>query len=64
MPEEQNDHTRIEERLVRIEASVEKTRKYVLIMLIGIVATALLPVILGALALPLLMSTMGSIYGI
>lgn len=64
MPPQQIEHSSIEERLVRIERDVKATKKYVLIMLIGVVATAVLPLILGAIAVPFLMSTMGSVYGI
>lgn len=64
MPEQQIESQGIEAQLERIEKDVKATKKYVLIMLIGVVATAVLPLILGALALPLLMSTMGGMYGV
>ncbi len=61
----------IEERLTRLEskidatyASSEKSRKYLLSILIGSVLMVVLPLILAALMIPFLMSTLGSVYGI
>lgn len=61
----------IEERLTRLEAkldathaSAEKTRKYILIMLTATIIMFILPLILGGLMFPFMMSTVGSMYGI
>lgn len=61
----------IEERLTRLEAkldathtSAEKTRKYVLIMLIGTVLMFVLPLIMALVMLPFMLSTIGSVYPI
>jgi hypothetical protein len=64
MEPQQQNLTHIEERLASIEIEVKKTKKYVLIMLIGTIAMALLPIILGAIMVPFLMSTLGSMYSI
>lgn len=61
----------IEDRLTRLEAkldathtSAEKTRKYVLAMLIATIAMFILPFIMGAIMLPFMLSTVGNIYPI
>lgn len=55
---------RMEQKIDAIKASAEKTRKYVLIMLIGTAAMALLPLLFGAIMLPYLTSTLGGVYQI
>lgn len=55
---------RLEQKIDAIYASTEKSRKYLLTMLIGTVLMVVLPLILAALALPILMSTLGGIYQI
>ncbi len=55
---------RLEEKIDAVYASTEKTRKYILWMLIGSVAIIVLPILLGALALPALLDTVGSMYQI
>ena len=60
-----------EEKLARLETKIdavyvssEKSRKYLLTILIGTVLMFILPLLLGALILPFLMSTLGGIYNI
>ena len=55
---------RVEQKLDAVYASTEKTRKYILIMLTATLVMAVLPIILGAIMLPMLTSTLGSVYGI
>ena len=55
---------RLEQKIDAVYASTEKSRKYLLTMLIASVLMVVLPLILAALALPLLMSTVGSMYQI
>lgn len=55
---------RLEQKIDVIYTSTEKSRKYLLTMLIASVLMVILPLILAALALPLLMSTVGSMYQI
>jgi hypothetical protein len=55
---------RLEEKIDAVYASVEKTRKYVLWMVIGSVLMVVLPVILALMALPMLLSTVGTMYQI
>lgn len=57
-------HVRLEQKIDAISTSVEKTRKYVLIMLIGTVVMFILPLIMGGLMIPFLMSTLGGVYGL
>lgn len=55
---------RLEEKIDAVYKSSEKSRKYLLTMLIGSVLMVVLPLILAALILPFLMSTLGSVYSI
>lgn len=55
---------RLEQKIDAIYTSTEKSRKYLLTMLIASVLMVILPLILAALALPILMSTLGGIYQI
>lgn len=55
---------RLEEKIDAVYKSSEKSRKYLLAMLIGSVLMVVLPLILAALAIPFLMSTLGSVYSI
>jgi uncharacterized protein YqhQ len=55
---------RLEQKIDAIYMSTEKSRKYLLTMLIGTVLMVVLPLILAALAVPFLMSTLGGIYQI
>ena len=54
---------RLEAKLDAVNVSVEKTRKYVFGLVVTMVVAALLPILLGALMLPFLTSTLGSVYG-
>ncbi len=55
---------RLEEKIDAVYVSTEKTRQYILWMLIGSVLMIVLPIILALLALPLLLDTVGSMYQI
>lgn len=55
---------RLEEKIDAVYASVEKSRKYLLTMVIVTFVTILLPIIIAAIALPMVMSTVGSMYQI
>lgn len=61
----------IEERLARVEqkidamqVSVEKTRKYILTMLIASIVMVVLPILIALIMIPVAMSSLGSMYGI
>ena len=56
--------TRVEQKIDAMFVSVEKMRKYLLTMLIATLVMVVLPILIAALALPLMMSTVGSMYGI
>ncbi len=64
METSQEQITRIEQKIDATYASAEKTRKYILTMLIVTLVTIVLPLILAAVALPMVMSSVGSAYGI
>jgi hypothetical protein len=55
---------RLEEKIDSVYISSEKSRKYLLIILIGTLIMFLLPLIMGAIMLPFMMSTLGNIYTI
>ncbi len=55
---------RLEEKIDAVYASVEKSRKYLLTMVIVTLVTIALPIIIAAIALPMVMSTVGSMYQI
>lgn len=55
---------RVEQKIDAMFVSVEKTRKYLLTMLIATVVMVVLPILIAIIALPLMMSTVGSMYGI
>lgn len=55
---------RVEQKIDAMYASVEKTRKYLLTMLIASVVMVALPLLIAAVALPMMMSSLGSMYGI
>ncbi len=55
---------RLEEKIDAVYVSTEKTRQYILWMLIGSVLMIVLPIILALLALPMLLDTVGSMYQI
>ena len=55
---------RLEEKIDAVYASVEKSRKYLLTMVIVTFVTILLPILIAAIALPMVMSTIGGMYQI
>lgn len=55
---------RLEEKIDAVYASVEKSRKYLLTMVIVTLVTIALPIIIAAIALPMVMSTIGGMYQI
>lgn len=55
---------RLEEKIDAVYASVEKSRRHILTMVIITVATIVLPILLGALLLPSIISSIGGMYGI
>lgn len=57
-------HVRLEQKIDAIYASAEKTRKYILIMLIGTVVMFVLPLIMAGFMIPFMMSTLGGVYGV
>ncbi len=61
-PEAQLAH--LEDKIDAVYASVEKSRKYLLTMLIVTLVTIALPLIIAAIAVPMVMNTMGSMYQI
>lgn len=64
MESNETELTRLEDKIDAVYASVEKSRKYLLTMVIITVVTIALPIIIAAIALPALMSTMGDMYQI
>ncbi len=54
----------LEEKIDAVYASVEKSRKYLLIMVIVTLVTVALPLIIATIALPMVMSTVGGMYQI
>jgi uncharacterized protein YqhQ len=55
---------RLEDKIDAIYKSTEKSRKYLLTMLIGTAIMVVLPLILAGILLPMMLSTVGSMYGI
>jgi uncharacterized protein YqhQ len=55
---------RVEQKVDAMYASVEKTRKYLLTMLIATGVMVVLPLIIAAIILPMVMSSVTSMYGI
>ena len=55
---------RLEEKIDAVYSSVEKSRKYLLTMVIVTFVTILLPIIIAAIALPMVMINVGSMYQI
>ncbi len=54
----------LEEKIDAVYASVEKSRKYLLTMVIVTLVTIALPIILAAIALPMVMSSLSSLGGV
>jgi hypothetical protein len=61
---QESDIARLEKKIDAVYASVEKVRKYAQVMVIVTIVTILLPILIGALIVPTLMSTVGSMYAI
>jgi nitrogen fixation/metabolism regulation signal transduction histidine kinase len=55
---------RLEEKIDAVYKSSEKSRKYLLTMLIATILMVVLPLILAGVMLPLVLSTFGNIYPI
>lgn len=55
---------RVEQKIDAMFVSVEKTRKYLLTMLIATGVMVVLPLIIAAIILPMVMSSVTSMYGI
>ena len=55
---------RIEQKLDAVYVSSEKTRKYLLTMVIITVVTVALPILLAIILVPMIMSSLGSMYAI
>ena len=58
------DQKQLEEKIDRIYESVEKTRRYMLIVIIITVVTIVLPIFIGALILPAALGGVSSMYGL
>lgn len=63
-PSQEAQLARLEQKIDAVYASTEKTRKYILYMLIGSIVMVVLPIILGALLVPFALSTFSTMYGI
>ena len=55
---------RLEDKIDAVYSSVEKSRKYLLTMLIATVLMVVLPLILAGVVLPMALNSLGQIYGI
>ena len=55
---------RVEQKIDAMYASVEKTRKYLLTLLIASIIMVALPLLIAAIALPFMVSTVGRMYQI
>ncbi len=55
---------RLEEKIDAVYVSVEKSRKYILTMVIITIVTIALPILLGALILPSALESVGNMYGV
>lgn len=64
MESHETELARLEDKIDAVYASVEKSRKYLLTMLIVTLVTIALPLIIAAIAIPMVMSTVGDIYQI
>jgi hypothetical protein len=64
MENNENQIARLEQKIDAVHASVEKSRKYIVVMLIATLAMFLLPLIMAVAVLPFLMSTIESVYSI
>lgn len=64
METQEEQLARLEEKIDAVYKSTEKSRKYLLGMLIGSLLMIVLPIILAVLALPMLLSTVSGMYQI
>ncbi len=64
MESNETELARLEDKIDAVYASVEKSRKYLLTMVIVTLITIALPLIIAAIAVPMVMNTMGSMYQI
>ncbi|QQR64452.1 hypothetical protein IPH92_02675 [Candidatus Kaiserbacteria bacterium] len=64
MESNETELARLEDKIDAVYASVEKSRKYLLTMVIITVVTIVLPIIIAVITLPILMSTLGGMYPI
>jgi len=55
---------RIEKKVDAVHASVEKSRKYLLIMLVGTIVMFILPLLIAAIIVPMVMSSFSSMYAL
>ncbi len=55
---------RMEQKIDAIYASAEKSRKYMLTMLVGTIAMIVLPLLAAAVIVPMALSSLGAAYGI
>jgi len=56
--------TRIEQKVDAVYASAEKTRKYILTMVIATIVTIALPLLLAIILVPMVMSSLGGMYSL
>ncbi len=56
--------TRIEQKIDATYVAAEKTRKYILTMLVVTLITIALPLLAAVVMVPMLMSSLGSAYGL
>ncbi len=64
METQEQQMIRLEEKIDAVYLSVEKSRKYILTMVIITVATIVLPILLGVFMLPAALNSIGGAYGI
>ena len=55
---------RLEQKIDAVYESAEKTRKYLLTMVIATAVTIALPILLAIILVPMIMNSLGSMYGI
>ncbi len=64
MNENQEQLARMEQKIDAIYVSAEKSRKYMLTMLVGTIAMIVLPLLAAAVIVPMALSSLGAAYGI
>ncbi len=55
---------RIEKKVDVLQATVEKSKKYLLIMLVGTIVMFILPLLIAAITVPMIMSTFSNMYAL